>query len=65
MFSIISDWKKSEKSVGSYLTISVAYNNFRKLGNSEAITENGCYMEGSFGDCKKVMKRSCDKAGVR
>ena len=32
---------KNQKKPGkSYLTISVAYNNLRRLGNSEAVTEN-------------------------
>ena len=32
--------KNQKKSGKSYLTISVAYNNLRRLGNSEAVTEN-------------------------
>jgi len=32
--------KNRKKSGKSYLTISVAYNNLRRLGNSEAVTEN-------------------------
>ena len=52
--------KNQKKSGKSYLTNSVAYNNLRRLGNSEVVTENPRVGSSilSLGTIKKVPVRS-------